>query len=315
VASHSERVLVTGARGFTGRYLRRELEGHGYDVVGLVNEAPTAANEVFADLRDPAAVATVVRDVAPDHVIHLAAIAFVAAEDPEPFYRVNLLGSLALLRAIAAADNPVRRVILASSANVYGNVEADLLDETTPTVPANHYAVSKRAMEDMAALFRPVLPIVIARPFNYTGPGQSVQYLVPKIVDHFRRRAPVIELGNVDVIRDFLDVRTVVEVYRRLLAAPAAAGATVNICSGRGLALRDVIGLLGQATGHAIRIQVNPRFVRAQDVRRLVGSNRRLRELIGETAAMPFEGTLRDMLAVGDGLDTDRARLGEQRRE
>jgi nucleoside-diphosphate-sugar epimerase len=236
-------------------------------------------------------------------VIHLAAIAFVAAEDPEPFYRVNLLGTLALLRAIAAADRPVRRVVLASSANVYDNVEADVLDETMPTAPANHYAVSKRAMEDMAALFRPALPLVIARPFNYTGPGQSAQYLVPKIVDHFRRRAPVIELGNVDVIRDFLDVRTVAEVYRRLLEAPSAAGATVNICSGRGIALRDVIRLLERETGHDIRVEVNPRFVRARDVRRLVGSKHRLQELIGGVTALPFDATLRDMLAAGGDAD------------
>jgi nucleoside-diphosphate-sugar epimerase len=120
---------------------------------------------------------------------------------------------------------------------------------------------------------------------------------VPKIVDHFRRRADAIELGNIDVIRDFMDVRTVVDVYRRLLACPAALGQTVNICSGQGISLREVISLLEAETGHRLEIRVNPKFVRAREVRRLVGSPQKLRSLVGEGPVISFTATLRDMLA------------------
>jgi nucleoside-diphosphate-sugar epimerase len=151
----------------------------------------------------------------------------------------------------------------------------------------------------MAATFRDALPIVITRAFNFTGPGQPEPFLVPKIVAHFRRKATMIELGNTDVIRDFLDVRAVVEAYRRLLDCPKALGETLNICSGQGVSLREIISLLEAETGHRIEVRVNPKFVRANDMHRLVGSPGKLRSLIGPLPEMPFSTTLRDMLAHG----------------
>jgi nucleoside-diphosphate-sugar epimerase len=297
VASRSERVLVTGARGFTGRYLCEHLRRDGYDVTGLVDSGPCSDAEVVANLRDAAATERAVASVRPDLVIHLAAISFVADEDIEGVYRTNLLGSLALLRALATRRANVRCVILASSANVYGNVGVPLIEESLPCAPTSHYAVSKLAMEYMAATFRDALPIVVTRAFNFTGPGQAEPFLVPKIVAHFRGNAPMIELGNTDVIRDFLDVRTVVEVYRRLLDCSAALGETLNICSGQGISLREIISLLEAETGHRLELRVNPKFVRANDIHRLVGSPRKLHALIGQLPEMPFSTTLRDMLA------------------
>lgn len=297
MASRSERVLVTGAHGFTGRYLCERLRRDGYDVIGLVDSGTSSDAEVVANLRDAAATERAVKAVRPDLVIHLAAISFVAGEDIEGVYRTNLLGSLALLRALASRSASVRCVILASSANVYGNVDVPLIDESVPCAPTNHYAVSKLAMEYMAATFRATLPIVITRAFNFTGPGQQEPFLVPKIVAHFQRKAPMIELGNTDVIRDFLDVRTVVEAYLRLLDCPAALGETLNICSGQGISLREIISLLEAKTAHRIEVRVNPKFVRANDIHRLVGSPRKLHSLIGELPEMPFGTTLQDMLA------------------
>jgi nucleoside-diphosphate-sugar epimerase len=297
VASRSERVLVTGARGFTGRHLCERLRADGYDVVGLVESPPAGADEAQANLLDAAAMASAVEQARPDRVIHLAAVSFVAHDDVEAIYRTNVLGSLALLRALAARAGRVRSVILASSANVYGNVEHPVIDETVPPEPVSHYAASKLAMEHMAATFRNDLPIVIARPFNYTGPGQAEHFVVPKIVSHVRRRASAIELGNIDVVREFLDVRAVVEVYRRLLECRAAIGETINICTGHGIALRDVIAALEAETGHHMDIRVNARFVRANEVRRLVGSPRKLESLIGTVPEIALTKTLRDMLA------------------
>ena len=285
------RVLVTGLRGFTGRYLQTELEAHGFEVCGLE-----------ADLNDSASVQQAVAQVQPQAVVHLAAIAFVghgggADGSADAFYRTNLIGTRHLLAALADLPQPPRSVLLASSANIYGNATAGQLDETTPPQPANDYAVSKLAMEHMARLWQGQLPITLARPFNYTGVGQSAQFLLPKIVDHYQRRASTLELGNLDVWRDFSDVRAVVQAYRRLLQTPAAAGQTVNICSGQTHSLREVLALAEDISGHALQVQVNPAFVRASEVKTLSGNPARLRALIGDDwHSPPLHDTLRWML-------------------
>ena len=210
--------LVTGASGFTGRYMVEELSAAGYDVVGLASDAPDdTVNYISADLTDHAQLIEVITSLQPDLVVHLAAIAFVGHGDASAFYNVNLIGTQNLLEALCACEKKPEAVLLASSANVYGNQSSGILSETALPNPANDYAVSKTAMEYMARLWMDKLPIVIARPFNYTGIGQDEKFLLPKIVSHFRRKAPVIELGNLDVSRDFSDVRSVVNAYLKLL--------------------------------------------------------------------------------------------------
>ncbi len=297
MASRSERVLVTGARGFTGRYLVDRLRADGYEVVGMTEALPTGASEVHANLLDAGATARAVELARPDRIVHLAALSFVAHDDVEATYRVNLLGSLALLQVLATGSMPIRSVILASSAAVYGNVGVDTIDETVAPAPVSHYGASKLAMEHMAATFHDRLPIVVVRPFNYTGPGQAEHFAVPKVVSHFRRGAKAIELGNIDVVREFMDVRTVVEIYRRLLVCPAASGQTINVCTGRGVSLREVIAALEAQTGHHAEIRVDPRLVRTNEVPRVVGSPRKLEGLIGSLPEIPLAATLREMLA------------------
>jgi nucleoside-diphosphate-sugar epimerase len=292
-------VLVTGARGFTGRYLVDRLRTDGYEVVGMTEALPAGASEVHANLLDAGATARAVELARPDRIVHLAALSFVAYDDVEATYRVNLLGSLALLQALDTRSMPIRSVILASSAAVYGRVDADAIEETVAPAPVSHYGASKLAMEHMAATFRDRLPIVVVRPFNYTGPGQAEQFAVPKVVSHFRREAKAIELGNIDVVREFMNVRSVVEIYRRLLACPAASGQTINVCTGRGVSLREVIAALEAQTGHHPEIRVDPRLVRANDVPRVVGSPRKLEGLIGTLPEIPLAATLREMLASG----------------
>lgn len=185
--------------------------------------------------------------------------------------------------------------MLASSSNIYGNSDAGVLDELTPTAPANDYAVSKLAMEYVAKLWAARLPITIVRPFNYTGVGQSPLFLVPKIVDHFKRRAAFIELGNLDVVRDFSDVRDVVRWYRRLAEIPAT-GETYNFCSGVGVSLRGVIELLEELTQHQMEIRVNPAFVRANEVHQLIGSRTKLQAATGLSPQFTLRETLQWML-------------------
>ena len=286
--------LVTGLSGFTGRYLARELEARGYQVVGIGQGASNSPASYEVDLRDAPRVAEIVTKIQPQVVVHLAAIAFVAHGDVGDIYSSNIVGTRNLLAALAACKTPAKRVLLASSANVYGNADMSTLDESCAVQPENDYAVSKYAMELMARQWRDRLPILIARPFNYTGVGQSPSFLLPKLVDHFARRAPRIELGNIDVYRDFNDVRMVANAYARLLDS-GVPGEVYNVCSGRAYSIQDALGMLSEMAGYTIEVDVNPAFVRANEVRRLVGSNQKLAATIGELKLIPLVDTLQWM--------------------
>lgn len=295
MGNSTKNVLITGALGFTGRYMAAELRSHGYRVSGVGSQPDTNPDYRQADLTDAAAIKACLAELQPDVVLHLAALAFVGHGDANAFYQVNLIGTRNLLEAIAHMGKTPDCVLLASSANVYGNATAGTLSEQAMLAPANDYAVSKMAMEAMARLWMQRLPLVITRPFNYTGVGQAENFLLPKIVSHFRRREARIELGNLDVWRDFTDVRALVQAYRRLMEA-GAAGETVNVCSGTSYSLREVLHLCGQITGHSLEIDVNPAFVRANEVKTLCGDASRLRQLIGDWETPPLEQTLRWML-------------------
>ena len=289
------RALLTGCHGFTGRYVAAELEAAGYEVVGLAHDGdPPREGVLRANLLDRDAVRRAVTEAGADAVVHLAAISFVAHGDVDEIYRTNVVGTRNLLEALAACDHRPRSVVLASSANIYGNAGAEPITEATPPAPANDYAVSKLAMETMARLWMDRLPITRVRPFNYTGVGQGENFLVPKIVAHFRRGEKMIELGNIDVARDFSDVRDVARAYAAVVAR-APAGEVVNVCSGVAYSLGDVLDRMAGIAGRAIEVRVNPAFVRSNEVKRLVGSNARLRELAGFAPSIPLEDTLRWM--------------------
>ena len=283
------RALVTGLSGFTGHYVARQLEELGYEVVGL-GEAPDGGHHGL-DLRDAGRLSERVTALQPSVVVHLAAIAFVAHGDVSEMYTSNIVGTRNLLAALAACKKSPEKILLASSANVYGNATASILDEACPVQPENDYAVSKYAMELMARQWRDVLPVVMVRPFNYTGVGQSASFLLPKLVDHFARRAARIELGNIDVYRDFNDVRAVAAAYAGLLRG-GVPGEVYNVCSGRAYSIQDALAMLAQLAGYTIEVDVNPAFVRANEVKRLVGSNRKLAAAIGEPELIPLADTL-----------------------
>lgn len=290
------RALITGIHGFTGRYMAGELQRAGYQVFGLGSRPGSDPDYRQADLGDAAALRRVLAELQPDYVVHLAALAFVGHGEANDFYRVNLIGTRNLLEAIAACAHRPACVLLASSANVYGNASAGRLDETTLPMPANDYAVSKWAMEQMARLWSDRLPLVIARPFNYTGVGQGEQFLLPKIVSHFRRRAPRIELGNLDVWRDFSDVRALVRAYRGLLETRPL-GQTFNVGSGQAHSLREVLDLCSALSGHHLEVAVNPAFVRAGEVRTLCADASALHRLLPDWQTPPLRETLAWMLA------------------
>jgi nucleoside-diphosphate-sugar epimerase len=296
VEGTGKRALITGLSGFTGHYVAQELRAAGYQVFGTISPGSTPGEGEFAvDLLDRAGLAAMAGEVQPDVVVHLAAIAFVAHGDIDQIYRVNVVGTRNLLEALAGLEKKPSAVLLASSANIYGNTEVGVIHEEVPAAPANDYAVSKLSMEYMARLWQDKLPLIFVRPFNYTGVGQAENFLLPKIVAHFRRKASDIELGNLHVWRDFSDVRMVAASYRKLLAAPAAIGGTFNICSGHAYSLGEALDMMAEIAGYKINVHVNPAFVRANEVVRLTGDNRRLVEATGALNTLPLADTLRWM--------------------
>jgi len=295
------RILVTGANGFTGQHLLERLARDGHELHGLVHGGqgsppPLLQAAHVADLRDLPALSEVIGRVQPDRVVHLAAIAFVAHGDAAELYGTNILGTRNLLQAIATAARRPDAVLLASSANVYGNRREGVLDESLPPEPANDYGITKLSCELLARLYADRLPIITVRPFNYTGRGQGEQFIIPKIIAHAKARAPVIELGNIDVARDFSDVRAVVDSYARLLDTPAAVGGLFNVCSGEARSLAEVIALVERLSGHRMAITVNPAFVRADDVKTLCGSRALLESVIGPLAMPRLDDTIAWML-------------------
>ena len=284
------KILLTGTDGFTGRHFAVMAQAAGCDVLPLQ-----------ANLTDRAAVQAEVLTAAPDAVVHLAAISFVGHADDNAFYAVNVVGTTNLLAALVQLPKRPHRVLLASSANIYGNCTQSPIAENQPPAPVNHYAMSKLAMEHMARSFGDKLPIVITRPFNYTGPGQDVNFVIPKLVEHFAQRAPSIALGNLHVEREFNDVQMVCSAYLKLLQH-GEPGETYNVCSGQPYTLQHVIDTLTRITGHQIQVEVNPAFVRANEVHRLCGNPAKLQALLARHGCTldnpPLEDTLRRMLAA-----------------
>jgi nucleoside-diphosphate-sugar epimerase len=278
------RVLVTGADGFTGLHLTQAAIKAGYEVIPFVG-----------DLQNASEVHSQVRLIAPTHAIHLAAISHVMHADEQAFYGVNVIGTVNLLSALAALPHSPKKVILASSANVYGNCLHSPIGESEPPAPVNHYAMSKLAMEFMARNYLAQLPIVITRPFNYTGVGHHTSFVIPKIISHLQAKASSIGLGNIDVLREYNDVRDVCQCYLGLLTA-GQPGQTYNIASGRTVSLRQVIAMLESMAGFHMPVHVNPNLIRPNEIRQLAGNGAHLQQCIGSIDWRPLDDTLRWML-------------------
>jgi len=292
----TQRVLVTGSEGFTGRYVCDEFADAGWEVWGAgLQPKPDNPRYLNINLLRPETLGLISEHAQPHVVVHLAASAFVAEADPTGFYTVNLLGTRHLLEALSTATAPPLCTILASSANVYGNSTLEVLDETATTQPINDYAVSKLAMEYLAKTYMARLGIVITRPFNYTGVGQELRYLIPKIVHHFKARVPHIELGNTDLARDFSDVRDIARAYR-LLAEAQPHGETFNLCAGEATTLETLISMASEITEHNIEVRVNPDFVRANEVKTLRGTSEKLDNVTKHKRRYAIRDTLSWML-------------------
>ncbi len=280
-----------------GRHLATHL-------VAMGDEVTIADRDV--DVTERGALVKVMTDAAPDVVYHLAAMTSVAESwaRPAEYTRVNVLGTAHLLDA-AHEVVPAAKVILVSSAEVYGIVrEEDLpLTETSPTVPANPYSTSKLEAELVArdAVRSRHQTVVIARPFNHIGPGQSAAFVVPALVQRMLEATAhgrhFIMVGDLSTRRDFSDVRDVVRAYR-LLSEWGRAGDVYNVASGHDIALVDVADELRRRINPGLELLVDPELLRPVEVPVSRGSFEKLHETTGWEPAVTLTQSLDDVIAA-----------------
>jgi len=289
------RALITGGRGFVGGWLAEHLRAAGDEVVAIDQEV---------EITDPAAVLGAVAAAAPDAVYHLAALTHVGDswDDPLRVLQVNVLGTAVVLAA-ARRCGPNTKVLVTSSAEVYGAVSDDALplSEETATAPLSPYAASKLAAEAVCAQAHAGhgQPVLVVRPFNHIGPGQSPNFAVAALARRIttalaegRQEVPV---GNLSARRDFTDVRDVVRAYR-LLVERGEPGRVYNVCSGTDWSIREVADALLRQAGATLDLRADPDLVRAVEVPVLRGDPSRLHAATGWKPEIPFEQTLADVL-------------------
>lgn len=286
-------VLVSGASGFTGQYMVQKLRESGHTPL-ILQSSLSDVNQLKSEILE----------LSLDAVIHLAAISNVTHSDVASIYDVNVVGTRNLLAALLPKAESIKSVLLASTGHVYGmpkyNTAFKSYSEMDPVDPPNDYAVSKYAMELVAQFFADKLPIIITRPFNYTGRNQTENFIIPKIVGHFKRRENIIELGNTNVWREFGDVRNVVAIYQTLIENNVPSDHSkipvFNICTGQTYRLDDVINMCSELTQHQICVEKNIEFVRENDPEKLSGNASKLNAQIGEIELYNFRQTLDWML-------------------
>ena len=265
------KILVTGADGFTGRHFCSYSKKLGNSIY-----------ELKSNLLDFQSLENEIKSINPDAVVHLAAISFVGEANKLSFYDVNVMGTVNLLEAIKKTSRKPK-IILASSANIYGNSDVKSIDESVKPHPINHYAMSKLSMEYMSHTYMKDLNIVITRPFNYTGLGQNINFIIPKLVNHFKDKKSDILLGNIDVKREFNDISLVCKYYLGLIyyGIPSE---TYNVCTGNIYSLKEIIANLENLTSHHINIKIGDNLIRDNELKILKGNPQKIKNLMKENS-------------------------------
>ncbi|HEY7982296.1 MAG TPA: GDP-mannose 4,6-dehydratase [Candidatus Eremiobacteraceae bacterium] len=311
------RAFVTGADGFVGQWLVRELQDAGYEVHGgsraarmplrtLDAERAKAMHWHRIDLTEPESLRAAVSASRPDAIFHLAAQSNVPASiaDPAETFEVNLLGTVRLLDA-CRREAPDAMLVVAGSADVYGIADPSLmpLREDAPLRPANPYAGSKAAAEVSTLQYARSgwVRALVTRSFNHTGPGQSDAFAAPAFAKQLAAikagaQPPVLRVGNLEALRDFLDVRDVVTAYR-LLAERGGPCNVYNVCSGTAVSMRQIVDELVRIAGVDVRIEEDPARMRPSDTPLLIGDASALQKATGWMPTIPLDQTLTDLLA------------------
>jgi len=303
------RALITGVGGFVGRHLRQHLEEQGDRVSGLGRPADSgdmAAMRLFAaDLSDRAAVERIVREVEPEAVYHLAAQSSPAESLSDPWATIgnNLLAQINLFEALLAA-NLRPRVLVIGSSDEYGRVDpADVpTHEGVALRPLTPYAVSKVGQDVMGFQYfaQHGLPVVRVRPFNHTGPGHDARFVIPSLARQLAQielgeREPILNVGNLNVERDFTDARDMVRAYRLAVVA-GVPGDVYNLGRGHSVRISDMVDELISLCRVPVQTRVDPALLRPTDIPRQEADTRKFTALTGWQPLIPWHTTLSDTL-------------------
>jgi len=308
-----QRALVTGCNGFVGRTLVARLRSGGFDVRGVdraekCDEVP-AESYLAGDLTDESFVAAAIDSAKIDCIIHLAAQSSVRRSFDEPALTLTsgTLPALHILNHLRVTKGHTR-VLLVGSADEYGAVAPGQLPlaETAPVKPASPYALAKAIQNQFGVMFRSLYGVdtVMTRSFNHTGPGQREDFVLANFarqVAEIKRgkREPVMDVGNLDVKRDFLDVRDVCDAYVVLLKK-GRSGETYNVCSGKSYRVGDLLDRMCALAGVKVTLRVDESRLRPVDMPELRGDPSRIREHTGWAAQHSIDETLKAMLEDWD---------------
>ena len=309
----TQRALVTGCNGFVGRTLISRLQAADYEVRGVdradSTDALPAAAYVSGDLTDSAFVASLLDSSTPDCIVHLAAQSSVRRSFDEPAKTLSdgTLPALHILDHLRTSDSEAR-VLLVGSADEYGVVPPEKMPipETHPVNPASPYALAKAIQNHYGVMYYALYGVdtVMTRSFNHTGPGQRDDFVLANFARQvaeikLRRREPVMEVGDLEIRRDFLDVRDVCDAYVSLLE-DGRSGVTYNVCSGHSHRIRDLLDHLCKLAGVKVAIRVDKERLRPVDMPDLCGDASRIGAHTGWTATLNIEETLQAMLEDWD---------------
>jgi nucleoside-diphosphate-sugar epimerase len=261
------KILVTGSRGFTGQHFIKQAMQEGHEVIPLT-----------CRLHQEDKLDEEIKKANANWIVHLAGISAIHHKNSDEFYLNHVIGTDNLLKSIARQPRIAEKILLASSAHVYGNNPHSPLTELDHPQPISHYALSKLAMESLTS-FYPDLPIIITRPFNYTGVGHDNRFIVPKIIEHYLKDKKTIELGNLETMREINDVRMVIDIYLKLLVK-GQKGEIYNVCTGQVISVQTILQTIEEITGKKLTIRINPDFIRKNDILKLSGDNKKLVETI-----------------------------------
>ncbi|HKP54032.1 MAG TPA: GDP-mannose 4,6-dehydratase [Chloroflexia bacterium] len=310
-AEGATRALVTGAGGFVGKHLLTYLLAHtDWHIYGNAHAASLHPGDervswVASDLTDRKAVASMVAEVRPNFVFHLAAQSNVqqAFKDPERTFMTNVIGQLNLLDVLRESV-PGARVLVVCSSEEYGLVRPEdiPIDEDTPFRPNNPYAVSKIAQDALATQYFLSYgqPTIRVRPFNHIGPGQTEHFVTAAFAHQVARieaglQEPVISVGNLEAERDFTDVRDTVGAYH-LALTQGEPGEVYNIGSGVARKMQWILDTLVTMSKIAVEVRQDPSRMRPSDIPQLVCNPTKFNELTGWQPQIPIEQTLKDIL-------------------
>lgn len=283
---NKRKALITGVNGFVGKYLKIHLEENGYVVFGLSQENSNGENWILkCDIRNRQQVFSFIKDNQFDYVFHLAGISPLLLDKSNPAlpYEVNVNGTINLLDALSIYS-PNSKILIVSSSHVYGDPQYLPIDEKHPLLGVGDYAASRIMQEKESLPYKDRLKLVIVRSFNHTGPNQSDVYIVPKIVSGIvkigRGVQKNLELGNLNVRREFTDVRDVVRAYRLLLEQENF-GIVCNMCRGESVSLQEIINYI-KIKSHlaSLEVKVVNKFIRPNEPVEIRGDNRLLNKLI-----------------------------------